>query len=288
MVIMDKDFLKKRRGSRQPDKQPDESDWIKAFLGDVDKVAQQIEKKAEQNKQFALEKLKQEMDADAAAQSHAEALINQRNETLRKAWLAQALLVENEIPTDEWIDLRPDFDTKGILRKKIKRIRGRMASIAFSGWALDERGKLLITTDLDNPLAIAKREYPRDPKADSLTVYRYYRDHEDFLRKERLNVYQEARVDENLRTYDPRYRDDKINGWCHLCTVENKLIPVTANNIKEVNQCINDNWFEIRDRTIELDNNPDVDYKLQKIMAVAIAKKIKNPTGEPVMGRSFF
>lgn len=64
---MDKDFLKKRRGSRQPD----ESDWIKAFLGDVDKVAQQIEKKAEQNKQFALKKLKQEMDADAAARAHA-------------------------------------------------------------------------------------------------------------------------------------------------------------------------------------------------------------------------
>ena len=285
---MDKDFLKKRRGSRQPDKQPDESDWIKAFLGDVDKVAQQIEKKAEQNKQFALEKLKQEMDADAAAQSHAEALINQRNETLRKAWLAQALLVENEIPTDEWIDLRPDFDTRGIFRKKIKRTRERMASIAFSGWALDDRGKVLITTDPDNPLAIAVREYPRDPKVDSVTAYRYYRDWEDFSRKAWINIYKEAMIDENLRTYDPRYRDDKINGWCHLCTVENKLIPVAANNIKEVNQYINDNWFEIRDRTIELDNNPDVDYKLQKIMAVAIAKKIKNPTGEPVMGRSFF
>ena len=181
MVIMDKDFLKKRRGSRQPD----ESDWINTFLGDVDKVAQQIEKKAEQNKQFALEKLKQKMDADAGARAHAEELMNRRNETLRKAWFAQALLV-NKYPMDEWIDLRPDFDTKGVFRKKIKRTRKRMASIAFSGWALDERGKLLITTDLDNPLAIAKREYPRDPKADSLTVYRYYRDHEDFLRKERL------------------------------------------------------------------------------------------------------
>ena len=283
MVIMDKDFLKKRRGSRQPD----ESDWINTFLGDVDKVAQQIEKKAEQNKQFALEKLKQKMDADAGARAHAEELMNRRNETLRKAWFAQALLV-NKYPMDEWIDLRPDFDTKGVFRKKIKRTRKRMASIAFSGWALDERGKLLITTDLDNPLAIAKREYPRDPKADSLTVYRYYRDNEDFLRKERFNVYQEARVDENLRTYDPRDRADKLNGWHHLCTVENKLIPVTTNNIKEVNQYIHDNWFEIRDYTIEFGDNTDVDYRLQKMMAVAIAKKIKNPTGEPVMGRSFF
>ncbi len=281
---MDKDFLKKRRGSRQPD----ESDWIKAFLGDVDKVAQQIEKKAEQNKQFALGKLKQEMDADAAAQSHAEALINRRNETLRRAWLAQALLVENEIPTDEWIDLRPDFDTRGIFRKKIKRTRERMASIAFSGWALDDRGKVLITTDPDNPLAIAVREYPRDPKVDSVTIYRRYRDHEDFSGKELINIYEKARVDENLRTYDPRVRPRKLNGLHHLCTVENKLIPVTTNNIKEVNQYIHDNWFEIRDYTIEFGDNTDVDYRLQKMMAVAIAKKIKNPTGEPVMGRSFF
>ena len=281
---MDKDFLMKRRKSRQPD----ESDWINTFLSDVDKVAQQIEKKAEQNKQFALGKLKQEMDADAAAQSHAEALINQRNETLRKAWLAQALLVENEIPTDEWIDLRPDFDTKGIFRKKIKRTRERMASIAFSGWALDDRGKVLITTDPDNPLAIAVREYPRDPKVDSVTIYRRYRDHEDFSGKELINIYEKARVDENLRTYDPRVRPRKLNGLHHLCTVENKLIPVTTNNIKEVNQYIHDNWFEIRDYTIEFGDNTDVDYRLQKMMAVAIAKKIKNPTGEPVMGRSFF
>lgn len=281
---MDKDFLKKRRKSRQPD----ESDWINTFLSDVDKVTRQIEEKAARDKQVAMEKLQQEMDADAAARSHAEALINQRNETLRRAWLAQALLVENEIPTDEWIDLRPDFDTKGIFRKKIKRTRERMASIAFSGWALDDRGKVLITTDPDNPLAIAVREYPRDPKVDSVTAYRYYRDAEDFPRKAWVNIYEEAMIDENLRTYDPRYRDDKINGWCHLCTVENKLIPVTTNNIKEVNQYIHDNWFEIRDYTIEFGDNTDVDYRLQKMMAVAIAKKIKNPTGEPVMGRSFF
>ena len=281
---MDKEFFRKLVNPKQPDK----SDWIKAFLGDVDKVAQQIEKKAEQNKQFALGKLKQEMDADAAAQSHAEALINRRNETLRRAWLAQALLVENEIPTDEWIDLRPDFDTRGIFRKKIKRTRERMASIAFSGWALDDRGKVLITTDPDNPLAIAVREYPRDPKVDSVTIYRRYRDHEDFSGKELINIYEKARVDENLRTYDPRVRPRKLNGLHHLCTVENKLIPVTTNNIKEVNQYIHDNWFEIRDYTIEFGDNTDVDYRLQKMMAVAIAKKIKNPTGEPVMGRSFF
>jgi hypothetical protein len=280
---MDKEFFRKLVNPKQPDK----SDWMGAFLDDINEVKKQIEEKAARDEKFALEKIKQKMDADAGARAHAEELMNRRNETLRKAWFAQALLV-NKYPMDEWIDLRPDFDTKGVFRKKIKRTRKRMASIAFSGWALDERGKLLITTDLDNPLAIAKREYPRDPKADSLTVYRYYRDHEDFLRKERLNVYQEARVDENLRTYDPRDRADKLNGWHHLCTVENKLIPVTTNNIKEVNQYIHDNWFEIRDYTIEFGDNTDVDYRLQKMMAVAIAKKIKNPTGEPVMGRSFF
>ena len=48
---MDKDFLKKRRGSRQPD----ESDWINTFLGDVDKVAQQIEKKRSEERRVGKE-----------------------------------------------------------------------------------------------------------------------------------------------------------------------------------------------------------------------------------------
>ena len=147
---------------------------------------------------------------------------------------------------------------------------------------------MLITTDPDNPLAIAVREYPRDPKVDSVTEYRPYYDSWGDSKKAWINIYKEAISDEERRTYDPCDRADKLNGWHHLCAVENKLIPVTTNNIKEVNRYINDNWFEIRDRTIEFDNNPDVDYKLQKIMAVAIAKKIKNPTSEPVMGRSFF
>ena len=269
------------RRERQKNQEPKSQDWMNDFLKDVDKAAKDIERRSQRDNEIALQQLSEEFDVDIEARRREQEAIARRDITLKKAWLAQTALKENNIPTDEWIDYRPDFDTRGIFRKKIRRERNRIASIAFSGWALDKRGNVLITTDADNPLAIAIREYPRDAKVDSLTEYRHYLD----MNKVWVNIYKEAAGDEILRTYDIR---DKINGWYNLCTVENKLMHVKTNNIKEVNQQLEDNRPFIYNHDISLDGSSDVDYEIQKMMVAALAAKVKNPNGEHVQGRSFF
>ena len=63
-------------------------------------------------------------------------------------------------------------------------------------------------------------------------------DHKEYCKQNHgIDIYKEAAGDEILRTYDIR---DKINGWYNLCTVENKLMHVKTNNIKEVNQQLED------------------------------------------------
>ena len=63
---------------------------------------------------------------------------------------------------------------------------------------------------------------------------------------------------------------------------------VKTNNIKEVNQQLEDNRPFIYNHDISLDGSSDVDYEIQKMMVAALAAKVKNPNGEHVQGRSFF
>lgn len=89
------------------------------FFADVKKSVEDIERRAQRDKERAFQKLYEEFDADIEVRRQKQEAIEKRQVTLRKAWLAQMALKENNIPMDDWMDYRLNLDFRGKFRKKV-------------------------------------------------------------------------------------------------------------------------------------------------------------------------
>ena len=89
------------------------------FFADVKKSVEDIERRAQRDKERAFQKLYEEFDADIEVRRQKQEAIEKRQVTLRKEWIAQMALKENNIPMDDWMDYRLNLDFRGKFRKKV-------------------------------------------------------------------------------------------------------------------------------------------------------------------------
>lgn len=126
---------------------------------------------------------------------------------------------------------------------------------------------MLITPDLDAPLAIVEREYPRNDEIDNANE----------------RIYERAISDEERRSYGL----DEVNGLYNLCTVKNTPHAITDRNIREITELINNDKFVYRDYRDIVGCEEDTDDKIQQNIADLVAEKVINPEKKRIIGRSF-
>ncbi len=259
--------------------QPGSEDWIGAFQNRVEAVALAIEERARKDNEAAVRRQEAKLDADEEKresdikeQRRREKAMKVRRNTLRQAWLAQSLLMDAKVPTDTWFDHTPDFSIKR-LPKRLE-YGPRIASVAFSGWVM--RGGLLITTDLDSPLAIAVKTYPHNQEIDN-TSRAVPVSGDNIFKCTPGHLYTIALREERSRR--PGGTCDEL-GLYQLCTTKIDLVsldPKVPEKIDELDETIFDLTSSLR-----RPNPPHWDMSLDEqvlgFMANLVAQKVVNPT----------